>query len=220
MNLNFWGARSAPPAYQRYQPAARFSSSKYELLRKANPRQGPRRRDLDEAEITTRSRADRSMYSAPRSNQEAEPSRAQRDARSAYKIDRDAAGGVVDLVRLSGAKEHRFSRSDRPLCLAPPASSARRSAPSTGCGWKHLPPPPSARARACAAGFSRPAVAPSRFANGRVVPVPNHHTHSSGTLAFATCQSPASGGSREHRFWIVRPDSSSSARARALRRRL
>ena len=44
------------------------------------------------------------------------PSRAQRDARSAYKIDRDAAGGVVDLVRLSGAKEHRFSRSDRPLC--------------------------------------------------------------------------------------------------------
>ena len=28
------------------------------------------------------------------------PSRAQRDARSAYKIDRDAAGGVVDLVNL------------------------------------------------------------------------------------------------------------------------
>ena len=99
------------------------------------------------------------------------PSRAQRDARSAYKIDRDAAGGVVDLVRLSGAKEHRFSRSDRPLCLAPLASSARRSAPSTGCGWKHLPPPPSARARACAAGFSRPAVAPSRFAIRRVVTV-------------------------------------------------
>ena len=47
--MYFWGARSAPPAYQRYQPAARFSSSKYELLRKANPRQGPRRRDLDEA---------------------------------------------------------------------------------------------------------------------------------------------------------------------------
>ena len=74
--------------------------------------------------------------SAPRSHQEAEPSRAQRDARSAYKIDRDAAGGVVDLVRLSGAKEHRFSRSDRPLCLAPPASFARRSAPSTGCGCR------------------------------------------------------------------------------------
>ena len=144
------------------------------------------------------------------------PSRAQRDARSAYKIDRDAAGGVVDLVRLSGAKEHRFSRSDRPLCLAPPASFARCSAPSTGCGWSDRPPLTSARARACAAGFSRPALAPSRFANGRVVPVPNHHTHSSGTLAFATCQSPASGGSREHRFWIVRPDSSPSARARAL----
>ena len=106
------------------------------------------------------------------------PSRAQRDARSAYKIDRDAAGGVVDLVRLSGAKEHRFSRSDRPLWLAPPASSARRSAPSTGCGWKHLPPPPSARARACAAGFSRSAVAPSRFAIRRVVTAlnSNHHT--------------------------------------------
>ena len=27
------------------------------------------------------------------------------------------------------------------------------------------------------------------------------------------CQSPASGGSREHRLWIVRPDSSPSARA-------
>ena len=119
----------------------------------------------------------------------------QRDARSAYKIDRDAAGGVVDLVRLSGAKEHRFSRSDRPLWLAPPASSARRSAPSTGCEWKHLPPPPSARARACAAGFSRSAVAPSRFANGRVVPVPNHHTHSSGTLAFASRQRAAGAAS-------------------------
>ena len=125
------------------------------------------------------------------------PSRAQRDARSAYKIDRDAAGGVVDLVRLSGAKEHRFSRSDRPLWLAPPASSARRSAPSTGCGWKHLPPTPSARGRACAAGFSRSAVAPSRFAIRRVVPAldPNHHTHSSGTMASASRQRAAGAAS-------------------------
>ena len=152
------------------------------------------------------------------------PSRAQRDARSAYKIDRDAAGGVVDLVRLSGAKEHRFSRSDRPLWLAPPASSARRSAPSTGCGWKHLPPPPSARARACAAGFSRSAVAPSRFAIRRVVTVRIQiitlsHNQSACTLV-GLVLSPASGGSRENRIWMQRLVSSPPARARALRRRL
>ena len=134
------------------------------------------------------------MYIAPRSHQK---SRAPH-ARSAYKIDRDAAGGVVDLVRLSGAKEHRFSRSDRPLWLAPPASSARRSAPSTGCGWKHLPSPPSARARACAAGFSRSAAAPSRFAIRRVVTVRIQiitlfHNQSACTLV-GLLQSPASGG--------------------------
>ena len=124
----------------------------------------------------------------------------------------------------SGAKEHRFSRSDRPLWLAPPASSARRSAPSTGCGWKHLPPPPSARARACAAGFSRSAVAPSRFAIRRVVTVRIQiitlsHNQSACTLV-GLVLSPASGGSRENRIWMQRLVSSPPARARALRRRL
>ena len=224
----FWGARSAPPAYQRYQPAARFSSSKYELLRKANPRQGLRRRDLDEAEIRTRSRADRSMYSAPRSHQK---SRAlTRAARRAQRVQdrprrRRRSGRSCATERSEGrAKEHRFSRSDRPLWLAPPASSARRSAPSTGCGWEHLPPPPSARARACAAGFSRSAVAPSRFAIRRVVTVRiqiitlSHH-QSACTLV-GLVLSPASGGSRENRIWMQRLVSSPPARARALRRRL
>ena len=73
------------------------------------------------------------------------PSRAQRDARSAYKIDRDAAGGVVDLVRLSGAKEHRFSRTsdDRPLCplrLQALRGAARRAPVVDGSTYP-LPPP-------------------------------------------------------------------------------
>ena len=164
------------------------------------------------------------MYTtAPRSHQKSLAPHARsatRAGRSAYKIDRDAAGGVVDLVRLSGAKEHRVSRSYRPLWLAPPASSARRSAPSTGCGWKHLPPPPSARARACAAGFSRPAVAPSRFAIRRVVTAlnSNHHTHSSGTMASASRQRAAGAASTGCGSYdrTLPP----SARARALRHRL
>ena len=84
------------------------------------------------------------MYIAPRSHQKKpSPSRAQRDARSAYKIDRDAAGGVVDLVRLSGAKEHRFSRSDRPLCLAllQALRGAARRAPVVDGSTYLLPPP-------------------------------------------------------------------------------
>ena len=113
----------------------------------------------------------------------------------------------------------------RPAALARSlASYARRSAPSTGCGWKHLPPPPSARARACAAGFSRPAVAPSRFAIRRVVTVRIQiitlsHNQSACTLV-GLVLSPASGGSRENRIWMQRLVSSPPARARALRRRL
>ena len=100
-------------------------------------------------------------------------------------------------------------------------SYARRSAPSTGCGWKHLPPPPSARARACAAGFSRPAVAPSRFAIRRVVTAlnSNHHTHSSGTMASASRQR-AAGAASTGCGSYDRTLPPLLARARALRRRL
>ena len=81
------------------------------------------------------------------------------------------------------------------------ASSARRSAPSTGCGWKHLPPPPSARARACAAGFSRSAVAPSRFAIRRVVTAQNsnHHTLSQSIRLHAGWPCPVASERREPR---------------------
>ena len=156
---------------------------------------------LTKPKSETISRGPIDVYRSAIAPKKPSPSRAQRDARSAYKIDRDAAGGVVDLVRLSGAKEHRFSRSDRPLWLAPPASSARRSAPSTGCGWKHLPPPPSARARACAAGFSRSAVAPSRFAIRRVVTAlnSNHHTLSQSIRLHAGWPSPVASERREPR---------------------
>ena len=119
-----------------------------------------------------------------------------------------------------------------PVLAQRPAALARSScklceaqrAPSTGCGWKHLPPPPSARARACAAGFSRSAVAPSRFAIRRVVTVRIQiitlsHNQSACTLV-GLVLSPASGGSRENRIWMQRLVSSPPARARALRRRL
>ena len=149
------------------------------------------------------------------------PSRAQRDARSAYKIDRDAAGGVVDLVRLSGAKKHRFSRSDQPLCLAPslrlrklceaqraehrlwllerPAFSHLRSRSRLR---RRLQP-----ARCCAVALCDPQSSTgSEFK-------PSHSLERHDGL----CQSPASGGSRQHWLWIPQALAGSLLRPRALR---
>ena len=220
----FWGARSAPPAYQRYQPAARFSSSKYELLRKANPRQGLRRRDIDEIKSRHNlARTDRCISLRDRTKK-AEP--LTRAARRAQRVQdrprrRRRSGRSCATERSEGAPVLAQRPAALPRSLA---SSARRSAPSTGCGWKHLPPPPSARPRACAAGFSRSAAAPSRFAIRRVVTVRIQiitlsHNQSACTLV-GLVLSPASGGSRENRIWMQRLVSSPPARARALRRRL